>query len=346
VAVGQTTAGDASSAFLALAQGVTMARDVTINSNASPSGTVKIGSVHTSGLSTFAGAISLGRAAELDVAPGGTTSLTGVVSGAGALIKVNGGTAVLTGANTFAGGIVVDAGALVVTQGGATGTGPIRVNNGATLTAAAGMAGPIVTTALTLAGNGTVDLNDNDLIVDYTGASPLSSVNAAITNARHGGAWDRPGITSTSAKTGGGFTTLAAVEATDLGASSFDSIPVDGTAVLVKYTYYGDLNLDGKIDGDDFTLMDRGFAKHLTGWVNGDVNSDGSVTTADYLLMDAAYGHQSGGVLSPDFLATRQAEFGSAYVSALVAAVPEPTSLGLIAAGAVGLLGRRRRRHA
>jgi hypothetical protein len=108
----------------------------------------------------------------------------------------------------------------------------------------------------------------------------------------------------------------------------------------------GDANMNGRIDPDDFALIDRGFARNLppgtAGWTDGDFNYDGVVDVADYLLADTSYGHQ-GGTFSPGFLAGRGAEFGDAYVAQLVAAVPEPSVAGCGLA-VVAALARRRRR--
>lgn len=111
------------------------------------------------------------------------------------------------------------------------------------------------------------------------------------------------------------------------------------TYLLANLT--GDANLDGRIGPDDYALLDRGFAKHLTGWGNGDFNNDGVVNQADYLMIDATYAQQEGG-LSPEFLAGREAQFGADYVTSLGTAVPEPGVLSVVAV--VGMLAGRRRR--
>jgi hypothetical protein len=63
--------------------------------------------------------------------------------------------------------------------------------------------------------------------------------------------------------------------------------------VLVKYTYWGDANLDGQVDGSDYTRIDNGFLNHLSGWFNGDFNGDHVVDGSDYTLIDNDFNTQS-----------------------------------------------------
>lgn len=113
-------------------------------------------------------------------------------------------------------------------------------------------------------------------------------------------------------------------------------VQINPAALLVRTTYFGDANLDGKVNADDFARIDRGFAKHLTNWSDGDFNYDGQVSAADYLLIDRVY-FQQGAPLSAEFLADREARFGAGYVSELLASVPEPAWLvgmmGMLVAG-------------
>ena len=53
-----------------------------------------------------------------------------------------------------------------------------------------------------------------------------------------------------------------------------------------------------------------------------------TVNQADYFLIDKSFALQ-GNPLSPDFLSQRESQFGPAYVSNLLAAVPEPGALAL-----------------
>jgi hypothetical protein len=102
----------------------------------------------------------------------------------------------------------------------------------------------------------------------------------------------------------------------------------------------GDANQDGLVGPDDYALLDRGLAKHLSGWGNGDFNGDGAIDAADYLLIDTQYAQQQGGTLSPGLLADREARFGAGYVAALTAAVPEPATLSAL--GLALMVGSRR----
>lgn len=97
-----------------------------------------------------AGDIALGSAT-LTAATAANATLSGVISGTGALVKQGAGTLTLTGSNTYSGGTTISAGRLTVASLGALGTGGI-VNNAA-LEFGSTVSG---TFAGTLGGNGTV----------------------------------------------------------------------------------------------------------------------------------------------------------------------------------------------
>src|SRR5262249_31777804 len=148
--------------------------------------------------------------------------------------------------------------------------------------------GRIVTRSLLITPSGTLDLDGNSMIVDYDSSSPLHSIETAIAGARNGGAWNGTGLTSTTAKTNIKHnTSLGAIEASDYESlnaanNSFAGEPIDNTAVLVKYTYYGDANFNGKVDGGDYGRIDTSFnqehtAGNIGGWFNGDFDYNGKV---------------------------------------------------------------------
>jgi hypothetical protein len=72
----------------------------------------------------------------------------------------------------------------------------------------------------------------------------------------------------------------------------FASQTVDANAVLVKYTYGGDANMDGKLNVDDYGRIDSNIGLGTAGWYNGDFNYDGKVNVDDYGIIDSNIGIQ------------------------------------------------------
>jgi hypothetical protein len=60
----------------------------------------------------------------------------------------------------------------------------------------------------------------------------------------------------------------------------------------VRYTRYGDADLNGVVDFDDYVRTDAGFNGNRTGWTNGDFNYDNGVDFDDYVLIDQGYNSQ------------------------------------------------------
>jgi hypothetical protein len=75
-------------------------------------------------------------------------------------------------------------------------------------------------------------------------------------------------------------------------------IPKTGS-VLVKYTYFGDVNGDGVVNLNDYAVIDWGYLNKLPGYANGDVNYDTTINLNDYTLIDWAYLNQSGILSAP-----------------------------------------------
>jgi hypothetical protein len=75
------------------------------------------------------------------------------------------------------------------------------------------------------------------------------------------------------------------MEATDYAAAHGGPLRrrhLDATAVLVKYTYYGDTDFNGTVNFDDYVRTDSGFNNHLSSWLNGDFDGNGAVNFDDY----------------------------------------------------------------
>jgi len=184
---------------------------------------------------------------------------------------------------------------------------------------------------------GKLNLNGNDLIVKGAGSTGLTNITNQLKEGFNApsGYWNGAnGIVSSDAANNTTHLTTLGSRSGDP-TFTFDGVTTATTDVLVKYTYYGDANLDGVVNGADYTQIDHGFGMHLTGWQNGDFNYDGVVDGSDYTLIDNTFNQIS---------ATGATPLAIVATSATLSAVPEPTTLGLLAVGSIGLLGRRRRR--
>ena len=151
------------------------------------------------------------------------------------------------------------------------------------------------------------DLADNDLIVDYDVASPAGTWNGSnsytgltglIAAGRQQLGWNGNGIVSSAARVNSSVTTLGVAEASDalqlgLGQSGvFSGETVDSTAILIKYTYLGDLNLDGRDNIDDYGIIDGAIGRGFTGYYHGDVNYDGKIDIDDMATLDVTIAMQ------------------------------------------------------
>jgi hypothetical protein len=157
----------------------------------------------------------------------------------------------------------------------------------------------LVVGGLSLASGSKLDLSGNDMIVHH---GNLATLTPYLKNGFASGAWNGTGLYSSTAHNNATHqTALGMILNSANGAvaqSTFDGQSALTTDVLVKYTYYGDANLDGVINGNDYTQIDTGYGSNntLTGWQNGDFNYDGFVDGSDYSLIDNLFNVQSGGL--------------------------------------------------
>jgi len=181
-----------------------------------------------------------------------------------------------------------------------------------------------------ISGSAKMDMTSANGIVDYDASSPIANIQALLASGYNGGAWDGVGIDSSAAAAQSSAqyrTALGYAENSDLGLGTFADQSVDSTSVLIKYTLYGDANLDATVNTIDFNLLAAGFGQSNRPWFNGDFDYDNTVNTVDFNL------------LASNFAQALAAPTAGAQPLGLL--VPEPSMIGLIALG--GLLARRRR---
>jgi len=140
---------------------------------------------------------------------------------------------------------------------------------------------------LTISDGATLDLRNNDFIIDYDGASVSGVLRTLIASGFAGGSWDGDGLTSSSA---GGVLAIGYAEAGSLGTTSFSGQTVDATSLLLRLTNLGDANLDRIVDSSDFNRFVAGYGSIDARWDTGDFNYDGKVDTADFNLLAGSFG--------------------------------------------------------
>jgi pectate lyase len=126
---------------------------------------------------------------------------------------------------------------------------------------------------------GAIDLAAGAAIFDYSTTSPLHALTDHLATGRANGAWDGPGIHSSAAAAMPG-TSLGIVEASDLGISSFEGQSVDGTTVLMRWTFTGDTDLDGVVDVADLGRLASNWQSTGT-WFDGDFDYSGTIDVND-----------------------------------------------------------------
>ena len=153
-----------------------------------------------------------------------------------------------------------------------------------------------------LTGTAKIDVKNNSVTVDYSGAGgAAAAILAQLTSGYNGGAWNGAGINTSS----------AIVNQTALG---WKDDPAS-QSLFIKYTRYGDADLSGTVDTIDFNILVANFSQSGKVWNNGDFNYSGTVDTIDFNLLASNFAQ-------------------SVPAPALGGLVPEPASLpSLIRAG-------------
>ncbi|MDX1962768.1 MAG: hypothetical protein SFX18_06420 [Pirellulales bacterium] len=204
---------------------------------------------------------------------------------------------------------------------------------------------------LNIGNDAILDLHDNDLIVYYEGnaadPNPLATITQYIDNYYNFGIATGSGVPvigSTVVDLSGGSRVIIAVDNAnsqfgDIGNPFYDQTLGNSTLgtgfnqIIVRFTYPGDYNLDGQVDGADYVVVDSNLGASTPGlsggWTLGDGDFDGVVSAADYLPIDSNFGS---GV-------------GSPLAQPAVAAIPEPSVwfLAGIIGGGVALANWRRK---
>jgi fibronectin-binding autotransporter adhesin len=297
--------------------------------NATGPGNLSVGGA-TLDLSAYSGVASLVTLTNGGVIAGGTLTsdvgfsvASGVISaslaGSGTLTKSTAGTVTLSGANVYGGANYVNGGFLVIEGDAAT--------------------------AAVFGGTST-DIAAGKLVFDYaaggsaTGATISDQVKSILTTSYHGG--------TNSWASGVIHSTLANSHSTDSYALGWSNNTAT-SAVTVKVVLYGDATMDGTVNIYDLGQVLANYNKSGV-WDTGDFNYDGTVNIYDLGTVLANYNKSlslSELSVNPSDYAGLDGQGVAALQAAGINVVPEPGTLALLTAGAVGLLAyawRRRKR--
>jgi len=217
-----------------------------------------------------------------------------------------------------------------------------------------------------------VNMRQRSAVVRYfpgTVNDPTAEIRGRLLTGRNGGAWNGTGsaiVSSDAAAANPHNKAIGYAKASDLGipaGGTFQGETVTGPAILMRYTYYGDTDLNGVVNFDDYSRTDNGFNTGGNDWFHGDFDYNGNVNFDDYSLIDNAFNTQSGSLLraaaylsgddrslsgmnTPALqkVVDHFAEFGVPYAQSFLNSVPEPASVSVLSLTAVATLARRRRK--
>jgi fibronectin-binding autotransporter adhesin len=221
-----------------------------------------------------------------------------------------------SGAIGGSGGITKSGASIFTVDTNASYTGPTTVLGGRLVLKGAKARGPALSSS---AGS---DINGGRLVLDYTGETDPSATVLNLLQIGNG--------EGTKFSTGALRIGTAASAANSKGLGYFDDAVASQYSLVM--TYFGDANLDGKVNALDFNAVATNFGTGTT-WAQGDFNYDGSVTTNDFTMLAQNFNQSLSN--SPP-----------AGPLALGAVVPEPISIGWLAFACLGSRRARRRPRA
>jgi hypothetical protein len=140
---------------------------------------------------------------------------------------------------------------------------------------------------LAVAPGAKLDLTNNALLIDYTGASPHDAIRDLIQSGYNAGAWNGAGINSSQADASDLH--LGIADAARAGISgSFLGVPIDGSTLIIRFTKAGDADVNGIVNISDFARLALNFnlgPSPAQSWINGDFNYDDQINIADIALL-------------------------------------------------------------
>jgi hypothetical protein len=185
--------------------------------------------------------------------------------------------------------------------------------------------------------NSTLDITNNHVIIDYGSSwATQSALLQYLKSGCNGGAWNGPGIDSSTAAASGGRYGVGLAEYNDVGVPGLSSGQAE-----IAYALYGDCNLDGVVNAVDFGIFAANFNKGTNkGWEAGDFLYQGSVNALDFALLTNNLNRGATGNN-----ADLPAIDAFAAANNLTMDIPEPGPAEIAVGAGLGLFSLRRRRR-
>ena len=176
----------------------------------------------------------------------------------------------------------------------------------------------INTRALNVYDSGDLDINDNAIVVDYSGATPMGGWDEAqhlytgiigrVYSGHDDHSWQGQGIKSSVAAQNSVAFGIGVAEASDVlylqpgETATFAGETIDATTILIRFGFSGDTDMNGEVNGDDYFRADSSITAGLNGFSNGDINFDGIVDAGDFAELSESCVFAAGRTID-DFLA-------------------------------------------
>ncbi len=169
------------------------------------------------------------------------------------------------------------------TIGGVNGTGSLVIGDGthSTLLQLSHESGASSVGSLTINSGSALDITNNHLFIDYgSGSDPMSTIYSYLKSGYNNGNWNGPGIISSAAQslTGGHHYGIGFSDGKDNVVSGLSSGQIE-----LKYTLLGDANLDGTVNGSDFSILSANYGLGDTNWDQGNFLYTSSVNGSDWM---------------------------------------------------------------
>ncbi len=260
------------------------------------------------------------------------------ITGSGTIIDT--GSFIKKGADLLTLGVGLTASSLTITGGEIALATNTTLGSGSPLVASSN----INISSLTITLGSVLDIANNHILIDYTGSDPIATIQQYLLNGFNGGHWN-----GTSGNGMGAIISSAAalnshygIGWADGGDGTHSVAGLLGGEIELKYTLLGDANLDGTVNGSDFSILAANFGLGHTNWDQGNFLYGSSVNGSDFSALAANFGQGDSGAavaVSPTDIAALDAfAVANGLPLPTFAAVPEPASCILLSLGATSLL--------